>query len=376
MKSVYCDESGFTGNDLWLSEQPNFVYAAVAVEEDEAKEIVQSARTDYSIQAPELHTSQMLRYAKGKRAVRAVLEKILPSSSVIFFHKRYSLAGKMFEYLIEPAISDGNSMFYNIGFNKFVATGLYCALLADPANASEPLQDFQILMRTGDITRLDRLINGMSAEGVETFLGQLATVITCNRGDIESELTAVTNGDPVARWILELTTSALMSLLSFISGEQMTPLSVTCDESTPLLSQAEMLDSMIGRQDLRRIKFDNRTNQITFNLAHKIRFGNSKALAGIQLADMVASSTAFALKRPDDDFSCFWMERCKEIVHFNCVVPNVDEFDMSNERSVLNAFVLNELVDRSVGGRHLLHGMPQFIEIARQMSGQFLLESP
>lgn len=374
MKSVYCDESGFSGDNLWHPDQPNFAYAAVTMPEKDAESLVESTRKQFRIQNPELHAAQLLKRDNGKRAVMSIVEALVPCSSVVVFHKRYSLAGKMFEYLIEPAISRGNSMFYDLGFHKFVANGLYLALLAGPKATAQTFLDFQETMRTGDVAKLDALTTSLGQDGLTSFLGQIAAFVTCNRREIDEEISASESSKDVPRWMLELTSTALMSLLATLSGEDMTPLSVTCDSSKPLLSQADMFEAMVDRTDFHSMNFDGRTNQITFNLAHKIRFGDSKYIPGLQLADLVAGAAAFALKRRDEEFTRFWLEKCAQTVHRNSVLPEIDEFDIRTERALVNAFVLQELVERSVSGRDLVHGMPQFIRSARGLAPQFLLE--
>jgi hypothetical protein len=248
------------------------VYAAVCVPEAKAAEIVESTRRKYAIKAAELHAAQLMKRDKGRAAVLEVVESLVPRSSVAVFQKRYSLAGKMFEYLIEPAISAGNSLFYNVGFHKFVATRLYLGLFAEPTTTEQTFIEFQQLMRSGDVSRLDGIANGMSANGLGGFLGQVATFIICNRNALHEEIAASDDYGGLPRWILELTSTALRSLLISFSGPGMIPLSVTCDESKPLLSQASMFDAFVGRNDYHEMPFDGRTHQITFNLAHKIRF--------------------------------------------------------------------------------------------------------
>ena len=76
--------------------------------------------------------------------------------------------------------------------------------------------------------------------------------------------------------MLELTITGLTSLLASISGKGMAPLSIACDESKPLLSQAGMFDGFIGRTDYHEMSVNGRTNQITFNLAHEIKIGSFK----------------------------------------------------------------------------------------------------
>ena len=83
MKTVFCDESGFTGENLWQADQPHFVYAAVAISEGDAAEIVESTRKKFFLNAPELHAAQLLRRDKGKMAVKSLVERLVPNSSVM-----------------------------------------------------------------------------------------------------------------------------------------------------------------------------------------------------------------------------------------------------------------------------------------------------
>lgn len=58
---------------------------------------------------------------------RGTQEQIKGRFQLACFQKQYSLAGKFFEYLIEPMVSDVNSFYYDSGFHKFIANGLYFA---------------------------------------------------------------------------------------------------------------------------------------------------------------------------------------------------------------------------------------------------------
>ncbi len=374
MLTVFCDESGFTGDDLWDPDQPHFVYAAVSVSEDEAKEIVNSLRSKYRIKSGELKATRLLRRGTGKRAMMELVESLVPRSSVVISHKRYSLAGKMFEYLIEPAISDSNSLFYDIGFHKFVATSLYMALLFEPTTTSQTFVEFQEVMRSGDISKLEVMARSINRDGMAGFLGQISTFITCNRSALNEEIRASEAAGGLPRWILELTSTALMSLLASLSGSDMRPLSVTCDESKPLLSQASVFNGFVGRMDCQSITFDGRPSQVTFNLAHEIKFADSTTTAGLQLADLVAGAAAFSMKRPTDDFAHFWRTTCCDTVHGNSILPDLEQCDLRTERAIVNAIVLGELVDRSIQRQDLLVGMGRFIRFAQATAPTILLE--
>ena len=191
MKTVFCDESGSTGNNLWQPDQPYFVYSAVAIESDAATAILDRVRRDFRIQSPEFHTAQLLRRDSGERAVRTILTEIGDSASVAVFHKRYSLAGKMFEYLIEPIISDRSTAFYSIGFQRFVATGLFLSMMVDEPGAAQAFQEFQEMMRTGDDSRLRALIDAMLVGEERRFLHQVATIVLCNLEPVREEISSI-----------------------------------------------------------------------------------------------------------------------------------------------------------------------------------------
>ena len=218
------------------------------------------------------------------------------------------------------------------------------------------------------------MTNAIHEEGLAGLLGQISTFVTCNRHVLQEEIAFSENEANVPRWMLELTTTALMSLLGSISGAEMLPLSVTCDDSKPLLSQAQIFDAFVGRTDFQEIRFDGRQSQVTFNLGNKIKFESSKSSFGLQLADLVAGAAAFAMKKPEDEFSQFWRSTCAATLHQNGVIPNLEEVDLNTERAVVNVFVLHELVKRSVKGENLLRGMPQFIRFAQETAPDFLAE--
>jgi len=352
-KTLFCDESGFDGNNLWQPDQPYFVYSAVDLSPDEADLIVKEARARFSIITNEIHAVKMLRTPKWRPAIEWILQQIHGKYQLACFHKRFSLACKFFEYMIEPTVSDGSNYFYHHGFHKFVANGLYFAAMAAPLDNEHYLTEFQSLIRGRDVNRLTEVIEGFAArsEGQESFLQSIATLLICNQPAIRSELeTFQTVGEEqtAATWILELTTTALRSLCASASGSAMHPLIVTCDDSKPLRAGGDFVNAMVGRMDCASVDMDGRESQLTFNLAEGVRFADSRSSCGVQLADVAASAATFAFKKPDDSFSIQWREQHWDAVHEQSVFPDVDEFDLSHARCVKNTFILHALVDRSI----------------------------
>lgn len=142
VQEIYCDESGFTGNNLLDEATPFFSYATVAVSHEEAKEFVEKTIRDYKMQASELKFQNLVKNAKGKQAIARILETFCTRSKVTVNHKKYNLACKFYEYIFEPTIASNNSIFYDLEFHKFISNLLYAHFQCKSKYAEEIFQDF------------------------------------------------------------------------------------------------------------------------------------------------------------------------------------------------------------------------------------------
>ena len=123
--TIFCDEAGFTGNNLLDKEQEVFAFAGISVSEDRAAETVERTLRDFKLQGTELKGSRFLKTENGRRAISALLKKYAPDARVVAHLKNYALAAKFFEYIFEPALSDQNSIFYNCGFHLYISNLLF-----------------------------------------------------------------------------------------------------------------------------------------------------------------------------------------------------------------------------------------------------------
>src|SRR5438067_8682640 len=73
--TIFCDESGFSGNNLFLDQDRHFVYASVAISNDEAIEIVKKVRADSRTQAGELKFENLGKTPRGREAVKWFLQE-------------------------------------------------------------------------------------------------------------------------------------------------------------------------------------------------------------------------------------------------------------------------------------------------------------
>ncbi|MCP2138582.1 hypothetical protein J2S28_005706 [Rhizobium sp. SLBN-94] len=109
-RAIWCDESGYTGNDLTNREQPVFAYAhdLTASESDELVEQIRSSRSR-PIQADELKAAGktgLRRRDDWREIAELVLDATHGRYSTIVMDKRMSLAAKTFEYIFEPVLAN------------------------------------------------------------------------------------------------------------------------------------------------------------------------------------------------------------------------------------------------------------------------------
>src|SRR5690348_315071 len=108
-RTVFFDESGFTGRNLRDPDQPHFVYAGVSIEPGDAKRLLHDWVRSNSIPLAangEVKVKSLLTSPIPRRrdAVVELLSELGPRSSVAIFEKRFCLAAKFFDYVFDPIL--------------------------------------------------------------------------------------------------------------------------------------------------------------------------------------------------------------------------------------------------------------------------------
>ena len=363
---LYFDEAGFTGNNLLDTEQPAFVYAGVAMDKEHAERLHRDVLSRFRINAQELKGASLLKNSKGRRAISWLLAESSRYSHVMVANKEYALAGKFFEHIFEPTLSQRNSLFYAIGFHRFIATLLYvCHRAADP-NVSSALRNFAEMMRSMNPDQLDSVLSPLEHFDQSDPIGMVLAFALCHESRIKREIEVTRESGSVANWSLELSMTALHWLLASY-GEEFEVLEVYCDESKPIQEGHDFFDVFIGREDKLYLRFGDKPNpSFIYNLAGPIKLVDSKASPGVQIADVLSSSLAYAKRNPDEDISKEWIDILKD-VPANQIIPEMDDVDLNKEHVFVNSMVLRELVDRSVRGENLFEGMDDFVLSVRAL---------
>lgn len=358
---IYFDESGFTGNNLLHPEQKYFSYASVATDDQEAKNFVESLIARYGIQGGELKGSKLVRFNRGRKAIDEVLKHFRKQIKLSISDKKYALACKFHEYIFEPCYAEINSIFYGIGFHRFIANILYIEFIARGAGAEEIFAEFEELMRTKDEGKLQGIFSSSVHPENSPIITQIREFAQYRSNDIREELASL--GDVgVGKWILDLTNTALFTLLANWGAEH-EQITAVCDPSKPLQHDQSLFTLMIDRTD--RVFSDafGEHHPITFNLSGPIIFADSKTTHGIQLADVAAAAAVYAFSGATDEHAMQWREMLPEIGHYGSIIPDIDEVNLKDMRVQRNAVLLLELNSRAKSGKGLLENMPEYIEL-------------
>ena len=365
--NVYFDESGFTGNNLLHKQQKYFCCASVISNENESQQLVHHILKKYKIQSGEIKGGNLVKRRKGRRAVDEIICSLKGRIKVSVSDKKYALAGKFFEYIFEPALQQKSIIFYNSNFHRFISTILYLELLSRGAMAEEIFEDFENLMRSGDFNGLKSLFSSSKDPNMSAILESIFDFAIMNKEAVVEELHGYV-GQGAGKWVLDLTDTALVSLLAQW-GQEYDELTAYCDNSKPLDANQELFNGMVGNTKKHFSYIAGEKIPITFNLAEPIKLVDSKHVYGVQLADAVAAAFVYACDSENqDEYALKWRELVEEVVIFGSVFPDYDHIDLSKLEVQRNLVVLQELVERSKKKQSLLEGMEDFMHlIAHQL---------
>ncbi|ABD71902.1 hypothetical protein Rfer_4215 [Rhodoferax ferrireducens T118] len=370
-QKIYFDESGFTGNNLLAPDQRFFAYASVATDDAEARIFVDELIAKYGIQGGELKGSKLVKFNKGRKAIDEILLRFGDRIKISISEKKFALACKFHEYIFEPCYSDANSLFYGIGFHRFIANILYLEFVARGAGAEQIFAEFEELIRNKDETKLPNIFSSSAHPENSPILTQVREFAQYRSDDIRRELESL--GDTgVGKWALDLTNSALFTLLANW-GTTHPVLTAVCDPSKPLQQNQGIFNAMVGRTG-EQIFSDlmGERHPITFNLSEPLVFSDSKSTHGIQIADAVAAAAVYTFSDARDEHTEKWRPLMGKIAHYGSIIPDHDEVSLRDRRVQRNALVLLELHSRAKNGQSLIDGMGEFM----QLVGRRLLTHP
>jgi hypothetical protein len=365
---IFCDEAGITGNNLLDPEQPYFVFASVNIESESADELVARTIREHSLKVGELKGGHLIKSSNGRKAILSLIRQCCGQAQLTFYNKRYSLAGQFYQHTFDEIFGEQAPMFYAIDFNRFIANALYLGLITEHPLAIAGVTNFQSLMRQKlDATIPTETFSLTASDPVASLIETIILFCNLNQKAILNELNPLLVDPSEARWILELSYSALYDLLSFWA-ERHDSIEVFCDFSKPIRDQLSDFDRWVGRHEKINLTFGRGSGSIGFNLAKPIQLVDSRSYAGVQIADVLASSLCFALNHRADDYSWEVFECLRPAINERSVSPDLDEVDIRELKPYVNSALLWQLVDRSCRGQDmtaLYDKLPEFLIAAR-----------
>ena len=368
IQEIYCDESGFTGNNLLDQDSTFFAYASVAIDHEEATEYVNNIIKKYQIQGGELKGRNLPKSQNGKKVIAEILNTFKDRLKVAVYHKKFNLACKFYEYIFEPPLSEKSSIFYHIKFHRFISNILYLHFESRSEDAEKIFSDFQKLMRSLDETELNYLFSSSKTPDSSPILDDIKTFCIHHIDTINEELNSLRETD-TGKWILELSSTALFSILCDW-GKEFNQLKVFCDVSKPLKENNRIFDLMIGIEDKIYMDFFQGVEEpITFNLSQEVQFVESDKFPGIQIADVAAAACAYSFKEGVNQNKESWIEHIPGIVGGKSVIPDLSYLDSNTVDATRNCMLLIYLVERSINKQPLLDGIEEFLlAVTRNLS--------
>ena len=181
-RTLYFDESGFTGHNLLDPAQPIFVLASSDIETDAARQVLQRSFPRY--RGAEFKFSNVWRssHKRGLVEFGRHLDSLHHHTFIWIIDKRFCVLTKIVDFLIEPYITDAGFDFYADGFcwkyTNYIHFGL--TQFASPQALERLLNAYQAFSRnpSDDALRILQLRLAALAEAaehpVQVFLEQMA----------------------------------------------------------------------------------------------------------------------------------------------------------------------------------------------------------
>lgn len=281
MECFHIDESGYTGFDLFNSEQRFQGATAVAITDDEAARLI---RTHFpKLQAPELKYHALARRPGYRQPLLDLQRAVLSQHKCVTYicDKRYLLLLMFMDYAVEPYYYERDVDFYQDGQNYALASLLYTVgpTLFGKATFDALLAAFQRAIKEKSPQALEALVRTVRTlhwQQLPEALGPLALAAP----ECLSAIATPGVSTDAAMVVLQ---SLICRMEVIASG----PYRVEHDQSKNLLMYHELLQRYIAHQD--EVEF--RQSQIAgirFPLKlSSVTQVNSKTSPAVQIADVM-----------------------------------------------------------------------------------------
>lgn len=304
---IYFDESGNSGQNLLDPNQPIFVIASHNFTEEETRNILSPIEST----GEEIHFARLKKYKKLQRQVIKSLGSTFIKTErvkIIYYHKKFALVAHLVDQLIEKSFYHRGLDLYKKGLNISYSNSIY--YLGEHEWDKELYEHF--------LGNFQKMMRDLSTESVENFYRSADMLSNSLKGYqkellepvMESELYIDSILGALRKYSIDLTLPSITVLSDSWFKETGESLEIVHDDSKQVEFWKNFifyLSNMLGSEKV-EVGYDYR--KMTYPLSiDSVTMESSKSVVQIQLADLIASSFAYCVKRisvdkaSDDEFA-------------------------------------------------------------------------
>lgn len=304
--TIYVDECGYTGEDLFNAEQPVFCLASTSLSEEDCAELKSSHLG--GVKSQELKHSSLARNPRHRQRTVDLLRDLAQKGDAVKFyiaHKRFALLTKIVDLIIEPLAYEDGVDFYENGFNIAYSNLFYymAVTIAGDGFFEEMIQKFQRMMRERTIRTYHAFFRLFFDSALPKPFEE--HIIFLKGSHLRHGPDAIRAIPPDA---LDIAFATAFNLVATWSKSTEGDLVIIHDQSSKMAKSKRIWDRVVSPEIPPRVVGKDR-RLMHFPLRVTItELGDSKTHAGLQIADILAGAMARCMKwmitgqNPSDEY--------------------------------------------------------------------------
>lgn len=322
------DESGNTGQDLLNPNQPMFSLASVYLSDAETEEAIDILATQAG---QEIKFSNLVRSTAGRQRVLSFLQSPyakIDKAKTYVIHKRYMVVGKIVDLLIEPLAHRDGLNLYQQGCN-IAMTNLYYTCLPTVCGEEE-FSDF--------LGKFVKMIRKKDRHSIMEFYKSCQRMYhSAKVPGFKNDLAVIFKSIEVIDEVLRASDATQLdpSVTSFVQhcaawGSCLgCDFDVVYDESKPIRQKQTLLSLLMAKDEPEvQVGYDYRKMVLPLKVTG-IKFGDSKKVKQLQVADVIAGTSAYWARgftgaNADRDFCERLEEHGIRSLVIGCLWPSAD----------------------------------------------------
>lgn len=343
-QTIYFDESGFTGSDMFNAAQEYFVYCGIAIDESTASTYLSTFRRQPN--QVELKSAKLIKSRRGKIEVLNLFDKCIDDSYFVIYEKQYTATSFIYEYFLEPILRHFGINPYKTGLHRFVAGILYMSMILEKRLWTRFWNDLRIGMHSQQ--PLNQQFFEPFKEVVRKINEQIEPtrivfeIILQNLSILIDDLSEIDSDVVFRKWIFDTTLSSLhTSCVHFNS--RYSDIELFCDDSKPLLDTSQHYYDLATGQVKKQLPENDPHYIQPVNIKRPISFLSSASSSGIQVADILAGAIRYVRENPDDEWSEKLLHEFGTRVQFTEIAYQKWDIDFDTNSQAMKNFAI--LVD-------------------------------